>query len=206
MPKAKVGRKSTAIDMTAMCDVSFLLLTFFILTATARQPDPLEVAIPASSVQFKVPDKDISIVTIAKGKVLYDIIGHDIKIRTLEKMGEEYGINFNEEEKQRFKLITTFGVPVGNLKQFINMTPEERKASGLETMGIPMADTTERNELGRWIFNSRYAVKELHNQSMQISIKGDANEDYPTVKKVVDVFQKQDMNKFSLITSPKGGE
>jgi biopolymer transport protein ExbD len=33
MGKAKVKRASTSIDMTAMCDVSFLLLTFFVLTA-----------------------------------------------------------------------------------------------------------------------------------------------------------------------------
>jgi len=35
MPRVKVARKSTAIDMTAMCDVAFLLLTFFILTANS---------------------------------------------------------------------------------------------------------------------------------------------------------------------------
>lgn len=120
-------------------------------------------------------------------------------------MGEEYGIQFNDEEKKRFGVISAFGVPMGNLKQYIMMEPDQRKASGLETLGLPMADTTERNELGRWIFHSRKAVAELHNQSMQISIKGDANEEYPAIKKVVDIFQKQDMNKFSLITSPKGG-
>ncbi|MFM7710399.1 MAG: biopolymer transporter ExbD, partial [Ferruginibacter sp.] len=31
MPKIKIPRKSTNIDMTAMCDVAFLLLSFFIL-------------------------------------------------------------------------------------------------------------------------------------------------------------------------------
>jgi biopolymer transport protein ExbD len=33
MPKIKVKRKGTWIDMTAMTDVAFLLLTFFMLTA-----------------------------------------------------------------------------------------------------------------------------------------------------------------------------
>ncbi|MEY4291989.1 MAG: hypothetical protein RIQ61_366, partial [Bacteroidota bacterium] len=31
MPKVKIPRKSTVVDMTAMCDVAFLLLTFFML-------------------------------------------------------------------------------------------------------------------------------------------------------------------------------
>lgn len=84
MGKAKV-KSSTSIDMTAMCDVSFLLLTFFILTATARQPDPLEITTPSSSVQFKMPDKDISIVSIGKGKVFLEIIGQDVKKQHLRE-------------------------------------------------------------------------------------------------------------------------
>ena len=40
MPRVKVARKSTAIDMTAMCDVAFLLLTFFILSAKPKTSGP----------------------------------------------------------------------------------------------------------------------------------------------------------------------
>lgn len=206
MPKVKVARKSTAVDMTAMCDVAFLLLTFFILTATARQADPLEVKIPSSTYQMKVPDKDISIITVAKGKVFYEIIGQDIKGRTLELVGKDYGITFTPEEIKRFKVIPSFGVPIGSLKQYIMMNAEQRKASGLESYGIPMTDTTERGELSRWIYRSREAVKELHNEPMLISIKADSNEEYPSFKKVVDVLQMQKINKFSLITSPEAGE
>jgi len=39
----KTQKKATSIDMTAMCDVAFLLLTFFILTATAKIPEALPV-------------------------------------------------------------------------------------------------------------------------------------------------------------------
>ena len=68
MPKVKIKRKSTVTDMTAMCDVAFLLLTFFILTATARQPEALEVETPSSTVTFKLPDTDISTLTIGQTK------------------------------------------------------------------------------------------------------------------------------------------
>jgi biopolymer transport protein ExbD len=50
MPRVKVPRKSTAIDMTAMCDVAFLLLTFFILTAKPRTDDPVPIDVPRSSI------------------------------------------------------------------------------------------------------------------------------------------------------------
>src|SRR6476661_2174534 len=99
MPRVKVARKSTAIDMTAMCDVAFLLLTFFILTATARQPEPLPVDTPASTVKIKLPETDIATLTVGQGKVFFGVTGQQIRERTLERIGERYKINFTPDEK-----------------------------------------------------------------------------------------------------------
>ncbi|KQC01437.1 biopolymer transporter ExbD [Pedobacter sp. Hv1] len=202
MPRVKVPRKSTAVDMTAMCDVAFLLLTFFILTATSRQPDPLDVKLPASSVVFKVPDKDLSILTVGKGKVYMEIIGQDVKKLTLQKMGQIYGQTFNEDELKRFGVVTSFGIPFQNLKQFINMSSDQRAKFEKQFNGIP-TDSTRTGQLFQWIEQSRRAVEELHNVPMHISIKGDADEEYETVRKIVDVLQRQKVNKFSLITTAK---
>ena len=199
MPRVKVPRKSTSIDMTAMCDVSFLLLTFFILTATARQPDPLDVRIPSSTVQFKVPDKDLGILTIGKGKVFYEIIGQDVKKLTLQNKGQKFGTTFSEDELKRFAVVSSFGVPIQSMKAFLKMNGDEREKSGIQT-GIP-TDSTTTGQLFQWIEQSRRATAELHNTEMRISIKGDADEEYETVRKIVDVLQKQKVNKFSLITS-----
>ncbi|MCJ0741915.1 ExbD/TolR family protein [Pedobacter montanisoli] len=203
MPRVKVPRKSTAVDMTAMCDVAFLLLTFFILTATARQPDPLEITTPSSTVQFKVPDKDIAIVSIGKGKVFLEIVGQDVKKLTLQKMGSLYNVPFTEEEAKRFSVVSSFGVPFGNLKKFLAMNGQEREKSGIQA-GIPN-DSTVNNELFEWIKQARFATAELHGVDMRISIKGNANEEYPAIRKVVDLLQKQKINKFSLITSAEAG-
>ncbi|MEN0081712.1 biopolymer transporter ExbD, partial [Flavobacterium lindanitolerans] len=43
MAKIKLSKKSSRIDMTAMCDMAFLLLSFFIMTATAKVPEALPV-------------------------------------------------------------------------------------------------------------------------------------------------------------------
>ena len=203
MGRAKVPRKSTSIDMTAMCDVSFLLLTFFILTATARQPDPLDITTPSSSVQFKVPDKDIAIVSIGKGKVFLEIVGQDVKKATLARMANIYGQTFTPEETQKFAVVSAFGVPMGNMKQFLAMNSEQRNKSGIQS-GLPM-DSTVNNELFNWIKEARFATAELHGIDMRLSIKGNAEEEYPTVRKVIDLLQKQKINKFSLITSSEGG-
>lgn len=199
MPRVKVPRKSTAVDMTAMCDVAFLLLTFFILTATSRQPDPLEVKIPSSTVQMKVPDKDLTILTIGKGKVFIEIVGQDVKKVTLQKMAELYGTTFTPEQYKRFGVISSFGVPMNQLANFISMNGEQRKKSGIET-GIP-TDSTKNGELYRWIEQARRATAELHQTTMRVSIKGDAEEEYKTVRSIVDVLQRQQVNTFSLITS-----
>jgi biopolymer transport protein ExbD len=205
MGRIKVPRKSTAVDMTAMCDVAFLLLTFFILTATSRQPDPLDITTPSSTVQFKVPDKDLAILSIGKkGKVFIEIIGQDVKKLTLQKMAGLYGATFTEEQAKRFGVLSSFGVQFNQLGNYINMSGEQRTKSGLET-GIP-TDSTRNGELYRWVEQARRATAELHNTEMRISIKGDANEEYPAIRKIVDVLQKQSVNKFSLITSAEAAQ
>lgn len=203
MGKAKVKRSSTSIDMTAMCDVSFLLLTFFILTATARQPDPLEIATPSSTVQYKLPDRGVVVVSVGKGKVFLDIVGQDVKRETLLKMGSVYNVDFTEEEIKRFQVLGAFGVPFGNIKQFLAMDANAREKSGIQS-GIPL-DSTKNNELFNWLKEAREANGRIYGIDLNAAIKGDAQTDYPEVRKVIDVFQSQKINKFSLITSSEGG-
>jgi len=198
MPKVKTKRKSTVTDMTAMCDVAFLLLTFFILTATARQPEALPVETPSSTVTFKLPDTDISTLTIGQDKVFFGVVGPDVRINTLERMGEMYNVTFTDEEKKRFSVIDNFGVPMASLKEFIDMDNTDRMK--LTQPGIP-SDSGANNELKQWILQSRYATKELHNVDLRFSIKGDSKEEYPTIRKVIAILQEQNINKFSLITS-----
>ncbi len=203
MPRVKVPRKSTAIDMTAMCDVAFLLLTFFILTATARQPEPLPVDTPASTVKIKLPETDVATVTIGQGKIFFGVKGQQIRINMLDRIAKRYNLQFTEQEKVRFSVVETFGIPVANLKQFIALSNDERNQAGLQP-GIP-ADSTD-NQLHEWILAARYATKELNNKDLRLSIKGDSKEEYPQIKKVIDIFQKQKINKFSLITSLRQAE
>ena len=48
MGRAQIKKKSTFIDMTAMSDVTVLLLTFFMLTSTFVKKEPVQVNTPAS--------------------------------------------------------------------------------------------------------------------------------------------------------------
>lgn len=200
----KTQKKAGAIDMTAMCDVAFLLLTFFILTATAKQPEPLAVDTPNSTVQTKLPETGLATLTVGKGKVFFGLVDRDIRLRTLELMGQEYGVNFSDEEKARFSLIDGFGVPIGNLKQIIALSSSERNQEGLQP-GIPMDSIDKRkDELSRWVYNARAASAELKNEDLKFAIKGDAKLEYPAIKRVMDLLQKQDVNSFNLVTGLRG--
>lgn len=204
MGKIKVKRSTPLTDMTAMCDVSFLLLTFFVLTATARQPEPLPVDMPSSTVQIKVPDTDLGTITVGDGgKLFFGVAGPDIRMNMLDRMAEQYGLTFTEQEKQRFSLIDGFGVPLSQLKQLIAMDNTQRIESGIQ-QGIP-ADSTD-NQLKEWILAARKATAEVNDKQMRIAIKGDKDEEYPAVKKVIDILQDQKLNKFSLITNLRAGE
>ncbi|MGZ3939709.1 MAG: biopolymer transporter ExbD [Flavisolibacter sp.] len=198
MARIKIPRKSTAIDMTAMCDVAFLLLTFFILTAKLRQEDPLRVDVPAASVKLNVPDLDMATITVGHGKVFFSIEGTDLRKSLLDEMGKKYNQPFTPEEQVKFAVIPTFGVPMSLLKQYINLSADEKKK--YVQPGIPV-DSTTNSELFNWIYQARIVDKNLHNKELRFAIKGDSHEKYPEIQKVIDVLQKQAVNKFSLITS-----
>ena len=196
----KSSKKAASIDMTAMCDVAFLLLTFFILTATAKIPEALPVDTPQSTVQTKLPETDLATLTIGKGKVFFDLKGREVRKRTLELMGQKYGVEFTDDEKSKFALMEGIGVPIQNLKQIIAMKTSERSKAGQP--GIPK-DSLD-NQLAEWVQNARIANIEINDKELQVAIKGDAKEEYPSIRKVMDILQDQKINSFSLVTGLRG--
>lgn len=200
MPRVKVARKSTAIDMTAMCDVAFLLLTFFILTAKPKVEDPSKAEVPPSTKMMPVGDVNMVTLSVGKGKVFYSVTEDDVREATLKEMGTKYGVAFTPEEVQRFKLTQVFGVPMKEMKTFLDLDKDGLKT--FQQTGIPV-DTTNNSELSNWILLSRKAELGMHGKDLDFSIKGDKNEEYPTIDKVIGVLEKQKKFKFNLITTLK---
>ena len=76
MGKVKVKKKDARIDMTAMSDVTVLLLIFFLLTSTFLQKEPVTVITPESVSEDKVPDSKLMTVLVSpKGQVYMELIG-----------------------------------------------------------------------------------------------------------------------------------
>ena len=76
MGRVKIKRKSTLIDMTAMSDVTVLLLTFFMLTSTFLQKEPVVVKTPSSISEQAVPANNLVTVLVdQKENVFISITG-----------------------------------------------------------------------------------------------------------------------------------
>ena len=76
MGRAKIPRKSTNIDMTAMCDVAFLLLSFFILATKTKPPEAVAV-VPPNSVSTKVAKEEAILVTLTKEGKVFLLLGRN---------------------------------------------------------------------------------------------------------------------------------
>ncbi|WP_290868781.1 biopolymer transporter ExbD [Flavobacterium sp.] len=200
MMAVKMSKKASSIDMTAMCDVSFLLLTFFILTSTAKVPEAMPVDMPSSTVQSKLPESNLATLTIGKGKVFFDLKGREVRIQTLEKMAEKYGVEFTDEDKKEFSLMEGIGVDIASLKSIIEMKSSERLKANQP--GVPKDSLN--NQLAEWIQFARQANIDINDKDLEIAIKGDAKEEYPSIRKVMDILQDQGVNSFSLVTGLRG--
>jgi len=204
MPRVKIARKSTATDMTAMCDVAFLLLTFFIMTSKFKADDPVPVAIPSYTHTIVLPEENTATLTVGKGKVFFSIEGDPIRKMALEEVGKLYQITFTPEESAMFVTLPTFGMPINQLKQYLDdLISNPEKAKTIVQPGIPLDSVS--NQLFNWVRQARVADLTLNHKALLIVIKGDKKEEYPTIGTIIKTLQKQKVNKFSLITASKGG-
>jgi biopolymer transport protein ExbD len=196
MPKVKVPRKSTTVDMTAMCDVAFLLLTFFMLTSNFVAKEPIVVAIPSSVAEIKIPERDIVTVLIDKdGKVFFGLDTQQDRKEVLDNVGKAYNINFTEKELTEYSKISSSGVPIERMQAFLAMKPEARDSKEA-ALGIPTDSLN--NQFKVWIKTARKV-----NSRLRLAIKADQQTPYKVVKGVMTTLQDINENRYNLITSLK---
>jgi len=207
MPKVKVPRKSTIVDMTAMCDVAFLLLTFFILATKQKPPEVLAVKTPASVSSKAAPDKSILITMTKEGKVFL-MLGDDTKKAAIvEDFNKTRNLGLSADELAKLKKTEYIGVPISQLKSYLN-APSQIPASTLA--GIPTDSTN--NELSYWIrsVTNVYAGEDQRKLQEMLLVKGDGEALYPIFKNVKNALKANELFKFRIVTEgeavPVGSE
>jgi biopolymer transport protein ExbD len=209
MPKVKIPRKSTSVDMTAMCDVSFLLLTFFILTSKFKPTEPVAIDLPNSRSEITVTDA-IKISVDKDGHAYINYPSAHFRQVALEQMAEKYPDRYpylkdlSQKQKNTFALVETFGCDARALPDLLNKKPDEVTKV---TTGIPM--DSANNQLGDWVMAGRYADVEINHptarNAIRIAIKGDKFSDVKAVQQVIKTLTDKDIHTFNLITTLAGG-
>ena len=195
MGRAKLPRKSTNIDMTAMCDVAFLLLSFFILTTKFKPSEAIAVETPSSVSSKVAPNKDFVLVTIDKdGKVFLTIDDKQKRETIANSLNATRNLVI---DVTAFKNASFVGASFSGLKTFLSLSEENRKGDQLP--GIPCKDSTD-NELIVWmqVVNEAYAGAKL-----DLLLKGDNVAKYPAFKNVLTAFKRNNIQKFQMVTNPE---
>lgn len=197
MPKVKMPRKSTLIDMTAMCDVAFLLLTFFMLATKFKPDEPVAVVTPSSINTQLLPDADVILLTVDKdGRVFFSMDGQPKRKQLIEDLNTNFKLGLEDKDIRNFMIGSSVGTDFKSLKQVLNLTADQRKHGNVEK-GIPMDSTN--NELAIWIEYARAA--QGNNNKLKYCIKADNETPYPVIKRVLDTFKEKKIQKLNLVTN-----
>lgn len=198
MARIKPKRHGVVTDMTAMCDVTFLLLTFFIMTTQFKKPDVEQIKPPSSISEKLLPDASLMTINATPdGKFYFQPVENATeRLKLLEKMGARYNVTFDDKQKAAFQKVQAIGVPMNQLKSYLDL-PEDEQKNYKSPTGIPMDSTNK--QLTDWVKESLSV-----NPDYKLAIKGDVTTEYPKVKSLFEGLRDIDFLKFWLITSQEG--
>lgn len=192
MAAVKPKRHGPAMDMTAMCDVAFLLLTFFIMASSFKSEETVTIETPSSISDELIPETDICMVTIdPDGKYYFGVVDATQRDDFAKALSEKYNLGLTNADIVNFTGLAEVGVPMKQLKGYINLTEAERMKYDLPGIPLDSADA----EMTEWVKTFGETVR-----GSKIAVRGDGTTPYPALKNLFDEFGKADLNKFQLIT------
>ena len=214
MPKIKMPKGTPSIDMTPMVDLAFLLVTFFMLTASFRNAEPVTVETP-SSISDKIIPENVLMVTLDKdGRVFFNLSDAEARKEMLNNMLQKYKIGLSPEKIEEFSFMSTFGCTMQELPAYMNT--EAAKRASFPTKGIPTDST--KNELLDWLSyaataagnTGRTAFEEaklkggepkMEDFKPKFILRVDSKTLYKDAQVVIDVFRELNLNNLNFVTS-----
>ncbi|MDE5886207.1 MAG: biopolymer transporter ExbD [Muribaculaceae bacterium] len=197
MGRVKIAKKSTFIDMTAMSDVTVLLLTFFMLTSTFLSKEPTTVITPPSVSTEKVQETNfVQVLVSPEGKVWLTMnndtssawSNEKMRMALLDKVSEIYNeshknqVKFTPAQKQTFAKLGSFGVPLAQMGEFLDLADQQEGQTKMDkwlsgedenpnhVTGIPInwnSDEAKPNEFQMWM----KALRQTENDNLAQAIK-----------------------------------
>jgi biopolymer transport protein ExbD len=206
MPKLKMPKKSTSIDMTALCDFTLLLLTFFIMSAKFKPQEAVEVVPPSSTSTKEIPMGFVQITVDKDGRVFYTVDNIKLKRALIDEVNNTKSLGLTEVEKNNFVNGPSVGVPFAKLKGYLALSPNDQSRYDKDAPGVP-TDTTKSfttNELMYWINSTRYQAKVLDMDQPRFVIKVDGQTPYvEQTNRIISTLGRLDIYRFSYITNQR---
>ena len=214
MPKIKMPKGTPSIDMTPMVDLAFLLVTFFMLTASFRNAEPVTVETPSSISDKIIPDNILMVTLDKNGRVFFNLSDAEARKEMLNSMLQKYKIGLSEEKVEEFSFMSTFGCTMQELPAYMNT--EAAKRASFPTEGIPTDST--KNELLDWLSfaataagnTGRTAFEEaklkggepkMEDFKPKFILRVDSKTLYKDAQVVIDVFRELNLNNLNFVTS-----
>ena len=148
-----------ALDMTPMVDLAFLLVTFFMLTASFRMAEPVTVDPPSSIGEVALPDNHILVTIDDQGRAFFGISNTTAKMAALREMAAKYKVAFSEEQIVKFSGLPSFGVDIKDLPKYIDAKEDDRQKFQPQK-GVPLDTIIPNNQLKDWIaIGGKFAVQ-----------------------------------------------
>ena len=202
MPKLKVQKKSTWVDMTAFVDVAFLILSFFMLATKFKPPELVNIQNPKSVSSENVAEKDVFKITFDnQGRTFIsfstDEEARERILKMLDVLETQKGIVLSKEERATFLRfgVSGIGVPFTQLKSLLALSDDEYKS--FKQPGIPI--DSANNQLDGWI--NALLTGSGGRRPANIMLNGDNAAKYPEFKNILAAFKKNGVFSFKLITA-----
>ena len=171
MSKVKAKRIGFRIDMTPMVDVAFLLLTFFMLTTKFRPPEPVQIDVPTSHAEQKLPETKILTVSVSEANRYY------------------MGVSSQQTREELFGRIIEPRLSASGMSG-------QAVADSLGSFRLQESFEVKKSELRQYIEEARYTDRDL-----RPVVKADVASDYEAVDHVLKLFKSMNILTFNLVTS-----
>jgi biopolymer transport protein ExbD len=181
--------------MNPMVDMAFLLVTFFMLATSFKTEDPVQIAVPIATSEVQLPETGLMTIHVAQdGRTFFQIDGKFSKKGLLQHVGQQYGLKFDKKATRNFSLLSSFGMPIGQLPAYLHLDDRQRK--DFLQPGIPMDSI--QNELTDWVVYARVV-----NPGIRVAIKADRKTDFQHVSNVMQTLTENKILRFNLVTDKK---
>ena len=141
--KVRSKKSNAKVDLTAMVDLAFLLITFFMLTTSLSKPQSMDLGLPDKDEKDK-PEKDVK---VDQKRTMTIIMGKDNKIKWFHGLLESPEPNGKPTDAVYGKngLRKEILKRVVSIEEYCKTRPNNKKGDGLIVIIKPSKKSTYRN-------------------------------------------------------------